>query len=224
MARGLFVTGTDTGCGKTLVTLGLMARLQQNGQTVLGMKPVASGAEVTPQGLRNEDALLIQRQGSHPVSYELVNPCVYAPPIAPHLAAEEAGRPIDLESIAGAYRQLASQADRVVVEGVGGWRVPLGDGLKLADLVRRLDLEVVMVVGLKLGCLNHALLTAQAILHDGLPLRGWVANQVDPEMLAREANLRTLRDHLAAPCLGVLPHLPQAESEQTVEYLERIEG
>lgn len=222
MAKGLFVTGTDTGCGKTLVTLGLMARLQQAGQIVMGMKPVASGAEATPQGLRNEDALLIQRQCSCQVPYELINPFAYAPPIAPHLAAEEAGHPILLETIHDSYRQLAAQADRVIVEGVGGWRVPLGDGLKLADLVRLLDLEVVMVVGMKLGCLNHALLTEESILRDGLRLRGWVANQVDPKMLAREGNLRSLRENLESPCLGEVPNLPRITPQRIAQDLQTL--
>jgi dethiobiotin synthetase len=220
LARGIFITGTDTGCGKTLVTLGLMARYQQSGLCVMGMKPVASGAEASPEGLRNQDALLIQKQCSRSVPYQLVNPFAYAPPIAPHLAAAEVRTPIDLDVIEEAYRQLASQADLVVVEGVGGWRVPLGQGYKLVDLVRRVDLDVVLVVGLKLGCINHALLTAEAIRHDGLPLRGWVANQVDPLMDAQEANLHTLQEYLDCPRLGLVPFSQQLEPAIVSGYLD----
>lgn len=222
MAQGLFITGTDTGCGKTEITLGLMQRLQQTGQVVLGMKPIASGAIATPHGLRNEDALRIQRQGSLKIPYEQVNPFAYAPAIAPHLAAAAVGRPILIERILAIYDQLTELADRVIVEGVGGWRVPLGPRLSLPDLVRALDLPVILVVGLKLGCLNHVLLTQESIRHAGLELRGWIANHVDPDMQAQEANVRTLRDWLDAPCLGEVPYLAQPGPKQISEYLMEL--
>jgi dethiobiotin synthetase len=206
MAKGVFITGTDTGCGKTQVTLGLMYRLQQAGEIILGMKPVASGASETSQGLRNEDALSIQRQGSFEVPYEKINPFVFAPAIAPHLAAAAAGRPIQMGRILNAFDQLTARADRVIVEGVGGWRVPLGPQLCLPDLVRVLDLPVLLVVGLRLGCLNHALLTQESIRHAGLELRGWIANQIDPEMQEPEANIAALANWLDAPCLGKIPY------------------
>ena len=200
--RGIFVTGTDTGCGKTEISLGLMAALQAQGYRVAGMKPVASGSDWTSAGLRNEDALRLQAQAGFETPYDRVNPYAFAPPIAPHLAAEEAGVAIDLDRIALAFQVLAAAADRVVVEGVGGWRVPLGPGTSVADLPLRLNLPVVLVVGLRLGCLNHALLTAEGILASGARLLGWVANQVDPEMERVEANVKSLVDRLPAPLLA----------------------
>lgn len=200
--RGLFVTGTDTGCGKTEISLGLMAALQARGRRVLGMKPVASGSEPTPEGLRNEDALRLLAQGSQPVPYPWVNPYAFAPPIAPHLAAAEAGVSIEPDSIRRAYQRLAGAADWVVVEGVGGWRVPLGPRDSVADLPRWLGLPVVLVVGLRLGCLNHALLSAESILASGAGFIGWVANLVDPEMARVETNVRSLVERLPAPLLG----------------------
>jgi dethiobiotin synthetase len=200
--RGLFVTGTDTGCGKTEISLGLMAALQARGRRVLGMKPVASGSEPTPEGLRNEDALRLLARGNLPVPYDWVNPYAFAPPIAPHLAAEEAGVSIQADPIRQAYQRLAATADWVVVEGVGGWRVPLGPRDSVADLPRWLGLPVVLVVGLRLGCLSHALLSAESILASGATLLGWVANQVDPEMARVEANVRSLEERLPVPLLG----------------------
>jgi len=207
LSPGLFVTGTDTGCGKTEVSLGLMHWLRAQGLRVAGMKPVASGAALTPEGLRNEDALRLQRQASSAPSYAQVNPYAFATPVAPHLAADQAGVSIDLPVIRNAWQGLADLADVVLVEGVGGWRVPLGKGLELSDLVRALDLPVVLVVGLRLGCLNHALLSAESILASGARLLGWVANSVDPEMLLPQENIAALAERLPAPCLGQVPWL-----------------
>lgn len=207
MTRGIFVTGTDTGVGKSWVSAGLIAALQQRGLTVLGMKPVASGCEQTPDGLRNDDALLLQRQGSHPLDYDLLNPYTFAPPIAPHVAAAQAGVRIDLARIETNYRILAAQADVVVVEGAGGWLVPLNERDTMADLAARLELEVMLVVGLRLGCINHALLSVESITRRGIPLAGWVANTLEPAMPVLAENLATLRAHIEAPLLGVVPHL-----------------
>jgi dethiobiotin synthetase len=219
MTHGVFVTGTDTGCGKTEVSLGLMQRMQRLGQVVVGMKPVASGARQTPHGLRNQDALRLRHQASLALAYEQVNPFAYAPAIAPHLAAAAADRPIQVGRILSVFDRLVARADLVVVEGVGGWRVPLGPRLLLPDLVRALDLPVILVVGLRLGCLNHALLTQQSIRHAGLELRGWIANQLDPSMLAQEANLATLHDWLDAPCLGSVPYLTQPTAKTIGDHL-----
>jgi dethiobiotin synthetase len=207
LARGLFVTGTDTGCGKTEVSLGVMHWLQARGLWVAGMKPVASGAALTPEGLRNDDALRLQRQASQPLPYAQVNPYAFAPPVAPHLAADQAGVTIELEVIRNAWQGLSDHADLVLVEGVGGWRVPLGPGLDQTDLVRVLDLPVLLVVGLRLGCLSHALLTAESILASGVRLLGWVANSVDPDMLLPQHNVSALAERLPAPCLGWVPWL-----------------
>ncbi|MCG8488382.1 MAG: dethiobiotin synthase [Chromatiales bacterium] len=216
---GLFITGTDTGCGKTEVTLGLMHKLQQQGEQVVGMKPIASGAASTDQGLRNEDALRIQAQATLELPYQQVNRFVYQPAIAPHLAALQAGEPIDIAEVVEGYQSLAGRVDHVLVEGVGGWHVPLGEQDTLADLARALGLPVVMVVGMRLGCLNHALMTAECMLNAGVSFAGWVANQVDPEMSAREENLATLRTWLPAPCLGEIPYLTEASPERVAEYL-----
>jgi dethiobiotin synthetase len=205
MERGFFITGTDTGCGKTEITLGLMHELQQQGESVLGMKPVASGAHPTAEGLRNEDALRIQNQCSRQIPYEWVNPFVYEPPIAPHLAAEKSRHPIDLLTVIEGFTHLRGMADRVLVEGVGGWSVPLDHESTVGDLARRLKLPVILVVGLRLGCINHALLSEACIRQSGARLLGWIANQVEPGMDAREGNLSTLRQRLSAPCLGVVP-------------------
>jgi dethiobiotin synthetase len=220
MSQGFFITGTDTGCGKTAITLGLMQRLQQEGETVLGMKPIASGAEMTPSGLRNEDALSIQAQGSIELPYEQVNPFAYAPPIAPHLAADAAEEPIDIEGIAGIYHQLSEQADVTLVEGVGGWSVPLSDSKSLGDLACRLDLPVILVVGLRLGCINHALMTEVCIGLSGCRLAGWVSNLVEPDMAAQAGNLETLRTRLSAPCLGVVPWLDDPSPDLVSPYLK----
>ena len=182
MTGSCFVTGTDTACGKTAVSLGLMWALQQRGLRALGMKPVASGSRVTAEGLRNDDALRLQAQGSWPLPYAAVNPYPFEPPIAPHIAAQQAGLEIELARLRRAYRELAAAADAVIVEGVGGWHVPLGPATAIADLVRELDLPVLLVVGLRLGCLNHALLSVESILGSAVPLAGWVATQVERDM------------------------------------------
>lgn len=218
--QGLFITGTDTEIGKTEVTLGLMSALQQCGQRVLGMKPVAAGCAVTADGLRNEDARRIQAQCSQPLAYAQINPYAFAPPIAPHIAAAQAGVEIALAPIQAAYQRLAAQADWVIVEGVGGWRVPLGPELTLADLPRTLELPVLLVVGLRLGCLNHALLSAEAIQASGLQLAGWIANGVDPAMAAADENLASLRARLPAPCMGVVPYLKHPTPVRVAEHLQ----
>jgi dethiobiotin synthetase len=217
--HGLFVTGTDTGCGKTEISLGLMAALQATGAKVLGMKPVASGCTPSPDGLRNDDAVRLRAQGSSEAPYGLVNPYAFAPPVAPHIAAGEAGIEIRLPTIEQAYRALAGEADQVIVEGVGGWRVPLGRNLFVSDIPGALGLPVILVIGLKLGCINHALLTVESIQSSGGVLLGWVANQVDPTMLSRDANLATLAALIDAPCLGVLPWLEAPTPSELAGYL-----
>lgn len=205
--RSLFVTGTDTAAGKTWATLGLMAACQAAGQHVTGMKPVASGCVRRGAGLINEDAELIRRQCSRPVSYRQVNPYPLARPSAPHLAARATRVTIDMETLSCAYRTLAEGADRVIVEGVGGWRVPLAEDLQTETLARHLELAVVLVVGLRLGCINHALLTIESILNDGLSCAGWLGNCIDPDYIDRQATLDYLRTQIPAPFLGVIRHL-----------------
>ncbi|HEY5790721.1 MAG TPA: dethiobiotin synthase, partial [Gammaproteobacteria bacterium] len=210
-ARGLFVTGTDTGVGKTLVAAALRLRLRAAGLRVAGYKPVAAGCDAGAGGLRNSDAELLRASATERWPYAAVNPYALAPPIAPHLAAAEAGVTLDLERLVAGYATLAEASDAVVVEGAGGWLVPLDDRLTLADLAARLGLDVVLVVGVRLGCLNHALLTAASVAAHGLRLAGWVANVIDPEVERLDGQLETLRRRLAAPCLGCIPRLPSAE-------------
>ncbi len=207
MIGGVFVTGTDTDCGKTVVACGLVAALRATGRRVGVMKPVAAGAEETPQGLRNRDALDLIAASGCDLPYEVVNPCVYAPPIAPHLAAAQAGESIRFAPLLDAYGRIRAVSDVVVVEGAGGWRVPLGPEGDMAELAAALGLPVLLVVGLRLGCLNHALLTAESVARAGRRLAGWVGNVVDPCMAARDQNLATLRERLPAPCLGFVSRL-----------------
>lgn len=212
MSPGFFITGTDTEVGKTRVTLAVMAALQVLNKQVVGMKPVASGCSESSDGLRSDDALQIIQQASTKQKYTLVNPYAFAAPIAPHIAAQNAGVTIDLNRIISAYRALQANADIVVVEGVGGWRVPLGDNTTLSDMVRQLGLPVIMVVGLRLGCINHALLTAEAIRADGIEMIGWVANRIEPEYVDVDATLDTLRARLNAPLIGTLAYEPVMQS------------
>jgi len=197
-----FITGTDTEIGKTVVASALIRYLVSEGHLVAGMKPVASGCENTAAGLRNEDALRLIAASNVNLGYEMVNPFAFEPAIAPHIAAQRAGRRIDLDMI----RVLANaiEADCLVVEGVGGWMVPLGDDHMLADLAKATADEVVIVVGLRLGCINHALLTAAQVLRDGMPLTGWIANHVDPDMQAQSENLATLQALMPCPLLGIV--------------------
>lgn len=211
--KGFFITATDTGVGKTVVTLALSRGLQQQGYKVAGMKPVASGSEWHADGLRNTDALALQAQSSTAEPYETINPYAFAEPIAPHLAAAKAGIQIELAPLLAQARALASRHDLLLVEGVGGWQVPLSDTLMLEDLARALQLPVILVVGMRLGCINHALLSQESIARAGLPLHGWIANAVEPDMLAYDAVLATLKARIAAPLLGELPLLRDAEAE-----------
>ena len=203
---GVFITGTDTGIGKTYASVALLHALRGAGLRAVGMKPVASGCVATAEGLRNEDALALQAAAAPPPAYADVNPLAYAAAVSPHLAAAAEGRRVDLAPVQAAYARLAGRADVVVVEGVGGWLAPLSDTLVAGDLARVLGLPVILVVGLRLGCLNHALLSARAIAADGCTLLGWIGNRIDPAMLEPERNLDTLRTRLPAPCLGVIAH------------------
>jgi dethiobiotin synthetase len=206
MRRGVFVAGTDTGIGKTVASAALLAAVNADGHRAVGMKPVASGCTPATAGLRNDDAvLLIAHSAGHP-DYALVNPYALSEPIAPHLASRSAGIEIRLDPIVAAFAALCTNYDFVIVEGVGGWAVPLSAALMQADLVRALDLPVVLVVGLRLGCINHALLSARAIAADGCRLLGWIGNRIDPAMARADENIATLRERLPAPCLGALPH------------------
>jgi len=200
--HGFFVTGTDTGVGKTLICCALLHGFAALGKSVIGMKPVAAGAVRDARGLTNDDVALLRAASNVEAPLALVNPYCFEPPIAPHLAAEQAGAAIELELILDAYRNLSAAADIVIVEGVGGFCVPLNHSEDSADLAQRLGLPVILVVGLRLGCLNHALLTAHSIRAQGLTLAGWIANRIDPAMAAAERNVAALVERLPAPLLG----------------------
>ncbi len=212
--HGYFVTGTDTGVGKTCVSLGVMRVLQRKGHVVVGMKPVASGCNPTSWGLVNEDARQLQDGGSFNVPYQYVNPYAFEPAIAPHLAAQANGVRIEIPVIERACETLTADADRVVVEGVGGWLVPINEDQTMADVALALGLPVVLVVAIRLGCLNQALLTAAAIRDSGSLLAGWVANRIDPDCEQQDGNIAALAQRLPAPLLADLRYADDATSLQ----------
>lgn len=219
---GWFITGTDTDVGKTVVAAALLKALRRQGYRVQAMKPVASGCEQTDAGLRCGDAELLAQQTSVAVAYDVLNPYAFQPVSAPHLAAAAAGVTIDLDYIVQQYRTLEQQADYVVVEGAGGWYVPLGRQSSVATLAGLMAQPVILVVGLRLGCLNHAQLTAQAIESSGMKLAGWVANMLDPAMQSRQANLKTLQQLIAAPQLATIPYMGQVSTEDRIESISRL--
>ena len=206
MSRGVFVAGTDTGIGKTTASCALLLALRARGLRAVGMKPVASGCESTPEGWRNDDALRLRDASAPRPDYALVNPYALPEPTAPEIAARQAGVAIALPAIEAAYRALAAQADFVLVEGAGGWCSPLAVDIDHADLARRLGLPVLLVVGLRLGCINHARLSERAIRADGLELAGWIGNAVDPDFAHADETVAILQRRLEAPLLGLLPH------------------
>jgi dethiobiotin synthetase len=215
-ALAWFIAGTDTGVGKTLVTQALLHRLRERYRRVAGMKPIAAGAD--SDGL-NEDVRALQAASSFDVPPSLLNPYALRSPVSPHIAAQRDGVVIDIPRIVAACDALRAQADAVLVEGAGGFRVPLSASLDGGDLAVALGLPVVLVVGLRLGCLNHALLTAEAIAMRGLTLAGWVGNCVDAEMVERQANIDLLATRLNGPCLGVVPHQLQPDVQTTAAHL-----
>ena len=220
MAKAFFVTGTDTEIGKTTIAAGLLHAARLDGLSTAAAKPVASGCEQTAQGLRNDDALALLGQCSLALDYAEANPFAFAPAIAPHLAAREAAVELSVARLRPAMQQvLARGADFTLVEGAGGWRVPLAGHETLADLAVALELPVILVVGVRLGCINHAVLTAEAIARDGLHLAGWVANIVDPQTSRLEENLATLAERLPAPCLGRVPRLAVATPAAVAAHL-----
>jgi len=218
-----FVTGTDTGVGKTFISCALLQACNQRGLKTIGLKPIAAGCEQTAEGLRNDDALRLQQAMSVALSYDQVNPIALEPAIAPHIALSQLQKRVTASQLSGFCQgAFCAEADLALVEGAGGWRVPLNQRETLADLAIELQLPVILVVGMRLGCINHALLSTQAILHDKLPLAGWVANQVDPSMAFFDENVASIEDRMPAPLLGIVPHLTdpaQAASLMRVDAL-----
>ena len=220
-ADGCFVTGTDTGVGKTVAAAALVRALRDRGVSVAPMKPIAAGAELRDAEWVNDDtALLIEAAGFAPGDAHDVTPLLLREAIAPHIAAAREGREIELGAVLGAYGRLRRRASFVVVEGVGGFEVPLGPALDTVDLARALALPVVLVVGMRLGCLSHALLTAQAVRASGLRLAGWIANTLDPVMPVLEENVRALDERLHAPRLGWLPHAATPVPAELARHLD----
>lgn len=220
-----FVTGTDTDCGKTLVSSALLCRAGAvnaagHQARTLGLKPVASGCEMTEEGLRNSDAMALIKASTLQPAYRMINPFAFEPAIAPHIAAAEQGIDITPEALMSALDLTQmSRADFCLIEGAGGWRLPLGQGRYMSELVQYLQVPVIMVVGMKLGCLNHAVLTMEAIKADGLTLAGWVANRVDPDMSCYQENLASLKSLIQAPMLGEVPYLPEASAQLAANFL-----
>ncbi|MDX1817781.1 MAG: dethiobiotin synthase [Marinobacter sp.] len=216
-----FVTGTDTGVGKTMVSAAILEAAKALGKRTVAMKPIASGCDQTPDGLRNEDALILQQAITEKLSYDRINPIALQPAIAPHVAAQQAGKGLSAQRLVGFCRGLQMQpADLMLIEGAGGWRVPLNDRETYSVVPRELGVPVILVVALKLGCINHALLTAEAIRADGLAIAGWVANRPEQEPMACEREtLDYLTNHLGAPRLGVLPWLDQPAPPVLAESL-----
>ncbi|HSO07570.1 MAG TPA: dethiobiotin synthase [Pelomicrobium sp.] len=215
MADGWFVTGTDTEVGKTLIAAAMIITLRRRGMRIAPMKPVVAGIEGGTY--RDVDCLMAAAGGDYPAA--LVSPYRFEAPIAPHIAAAAAGVEIEPARILAAFAALRSGADAIVVEGAGGFRVPLGPGFDFADLAQRLALPVVLVVRIRLGCINHALLTAEAIERRGLLLAGWIANAIDPAMPVARENIAALAERLPAPLLGEVPLMARPHPEQAADYL-----
>ncbi len=218
--KWLFITGTDTDVGKTVIASGLLAAANQAGLRTAAIKPIAAGCELTEQGMTNDDALQLQAAASHRLSYQQINPVALEPAIAPHIAANEAGKRLSAARLTGFCRGLSLlPVDLVVLEGAGGWRVPINERETLADVARELNCAVIVVVGMRLGCLNHTLLTIEAIRRDGLKVAGWVANIIDPDMPRLDENIDTLKQRIAEPCLGTVPRLKDLSPQQVAKYL-----
>ena len=221
MTQAYFITGTDTDAGKTTISAGLLCAAKQHHLSTLAMKPVASGCDMTEQGLRNSDALALIAQSTIKLPYAQINPYAFAPAIAPHIAAQEAGVELRITDLYRAAQViLQEQAQFTLIEGAGGWRVPISNTEFLADFAMVLNVPVILVVGVKLGCINHALLTVEAIRNDGLELAGWVANIIDPDGARQSENIAFLKQHIAAPCLAEVPHLAIASAEQVAKHLQ----
>ena len=218
MSKSWFVTGTDTGVGKTAVSCALLAAARRAGLRTAAIKPVAAGCD---EANHNDDALQLMDWMTESLDYEQVNPVALRAAIAPHIAAQREGRSLQASRLAGLCRGvMLGGAQFVLIEGAGGWRVPINGRETLADLAIQLQVGVILVVGMRLGCINHALLTARAIATDGCRLLGWIGNLVDPQMSVREENLAAIAERMDAPCLGVVPHLTEADPRVVADHLD----
>lgn len=218
----IFITGTDTGVGKTYISCILLKEFNAQGFSTFGIKPIASGCSMQQGKLVNEDALALQQAASVKQNYDRVNPIALEMPVSPNIAAELSGKLLSKSDILNKIApSLAVSANIKIIEGIGGWLVPLSNDLTMADVVKTLDIPVILVVGIRLGCLNHALLTVRSIQQMQIPLLGWIANCIEPEMLACEENIETLKNWIPAPCLGVIPFggCPESEIENNPTLL-----
>ncbi len=206
MKKGYFITGTDTDVGKTFVTVALMRYFKQQGNTVLGMKPVASGCVAGESGLRNADALLLQEHASKQIDYDVINPYAFVSPVSPHIAASESNQEVEMSVINENFQVLKEQAEIVLVEGVGGWLTPLSQSVDVADLAISFQLPVILVVAIRLGCINHARLSYAAIKASGMTCAGWIANCTEEGMLKQQENIETIAQKIQSPLLGVMPY------------------
>ena len=220
MRQGYFITGTDTGVGKTWSTIALMQYFKKQGKSVAAMKPVASGASWKDGRLVNDDALLLQHWASEDFDYDIVNPYVFEMPVSPHIAAEKMGETIGFKRISDSLAVLQKSCEVVLIEGVGGWLVPLGKQVGISDLARQLGFPVIVVVAIRLGCINHARLTFSVIQKAGVPSAGWIANITEPDMLAKEENIQTISGFTDMPLLGTLPFSLNPDFDDFVSYLQ----
>ena len=219
---GFFITGTDTEIGKTFVSSLLIKFLAEDGVSVVGMKPIASGAKIIDGVLKNDDALSLIQASNVEVDYEMINPFIFEEAVSPHIAAEDAGVEIDLKKIKNHFNSLEKISDVVVVEGVGGWYAPLSSTTTVANLAEELQLPIILVVGLRLGCLNHAMLTAQVIRETGLPIAGWVANHVTKNFSSADKNILTLKHALNDfPFLGSIPFQTNINNEVSLQLINK---
>lgn len=215
-----FVTGTDTDVGKTVITCGFLEAARIEGYKTLGLKPLSAGCAVTDDGLINDDAIDLMHAMTCELSYEQVNPIALKLPVSPHIGAANERTTVTIDRLTGYCRSaLTAPVDFSLIEGAGGWRVPINDSQMLSALPKALDVPVILVVGMKLGCLNHALLTAETIIRDGVTLAGWVANRIDLDMLCYKENIETLRAVMPAPCLGEVPYLDKRDNRVVASYL-----
>ena len=220
MKKGYFIAGTDTGIGKTFVSCALLQAFAHKGERIGAMKPIAAGCDQTVDGWHNDDALQLMKHTNVELSYRQVNPVALPSPIAPHLAIEHLNQTVTVERLTRYFENIQNSTDYFIVEGAGGWLVPLNETESMADIPKAFGLDVILVVGMRLGCLNHALLTAAAIEQSGNHLVGWVANIIDPSMLMIEKNILTLRKSIKAPLLGTLPHIDTKEISAASKKLD----
>ncbi|MDD1783682.1 dethiobiotin synthase [Enterovibrio sp. ZSDZ35] len=220
MTKSYFVTGTDTEVGKTVASMAVMHAISKAGYRIAGYKPVAAGSKETDEGLMNSDAIRLRAASNVELAYEEVNPCLLDAACSPHIAADIEGRSVDFSVLSKGLRDIQAKADVALVEGAGGWRVPVSYDSTLADWVREEKLPVILVVGIKLGCLNHAYLTAEAVRRDGLEVVGWIANRVNPGTEHYSDIVKTLEHHLQVPKLGEIPYLCSVKSRDLSEYID----